>query len=65
VPLLTDNALAQLVEAAQICDGLAKGLRHPDWPLDAWDGLKRLVLMLVQSTASGSSRKTVRLALTA
>ena len=65
VPLLTDNTLAELVEAAQICDGLAKGLRHPDWPLDAWAGLKRLVLMLVQSTASHSSRKSVRLALTA
>jgi DNA polymerase-3 subunit delta len=65
VPLLTDNALAQLVEAAQICDGLAKGLKHPDWPLDAWEGLKRLVLMLVQWTASGGPRKSVRLVLTA
>jgi DNA polymerase-3 subunit delta len=65
VPLLTDNAIAQLVEAAQVCDGLAKGLKHPDWPFDAWEGLKRLVLMLVQWTASGSPRKTVRLALTA
>jgi DNA polymerase III subunit delta len=63
VPLLTDNAIAQLVEAAQICDGLAKGLRHPGWPLDAWEGLQRLVLMLVQWTASPSPRKTVRLAL--
>ncbi len=65
VPLLTDNAIAQLVEAAQICDGLAKGLKHPDWPVDAWDGLKRLVLMLVQWTAASPSRKTVKLALTA
>ena len=65
VPLLTDNALAQLVEAAQICDGLAKGLKHPDWPLDAWEGLKRLVLMLVQWTAGGGPRRSVRLALTA
>jgi DNA polymerase III subunit delta len=63
VPLLTDNAIAQLVEAAQVCDGLAKGLRHPGWPLDAWEGLQRLVLMLVQWTASPSPRKTVRLAL--
>lgn len=65
VPLLTDNALAQLIEAAQICDGLAKGLKHPDWPLDAWEGLKRLVLMLVQWTAGGGPHKSVRLALTA
>jgi DNA polymerase-3 subunit delta len=63
VPLLTDNALAQLVEAAQICDGLAKGLKHPGWPLDAWEGLKRLVLMLVQWTGGGGPRRSVRLAL--
>jgi len=52
VPLLGENALAQLLDAAQICDGLVKGLRHPDWPLDPWDALKRLVLMLVQHTAA-------------
>ena len=49
---LTDHAVAHLLEAAQVCDGLVKGLRHPDWPADPWDGLKRLVLMLVQQTAS-------------
>ncbi len=65
VPLLTDNAVAQLVEAAQICDGLAKGLRHPGWPQDPWEGLRRLVLMLVQWTGSASPRKAVRLALSA
>jgi DNA polymerase-3 subunit delta len=48
VPLLSEGAMAQLVAAAQVCDGLVKGLRHPDWPAEPWDGLKRLVLMLVQ-----------------
>jgi len=52
VPLVTDNALAQLLHAAQLCDGLVKGLKHPDWPADPWDGLKRLVLMTVQWTAT-------------
>ena len=52
VPLFTDNAVAALLQAAQVCDGLVKGLRHPDWPTDAWDGLKRLVLMTVQHTAA-------------
>jgi DNA polymerase-3 subunit delta len=52
VPLLGDNTLAQLLEAAQVCDGLVKGLKHPDWPQDPWDALKRLVLMLVQQTAA-------------
>jgi DNA polymerase-3 subunit delta len=52
VPLLTDHAVAHLLEAAQVCDGLVKGLKHPDWPNDPWDGLKRLVLMLVEQTAA-------------
>src|SRR4030095_12032470 len=50
VPLMTDNALAQLLHAAQLCDGLVKGLKHPDWPLDPWDGLKRLPLLTGQWT---------------
>lgn len=51
VPLLTDNALAALLDAAHVCDGLAKGLKHPDWPLDPWEGLRRLVLMLIEQLA--------------
>ena len=33
-----DHTLAHLLEAASVCDGLVKGLKHPDWPLDPWDG---------------------------
>jgi DNA polymerase-3 subunit delta len=55
VPLLTDNAVSELLHAAQVCDGLVKGLRHPDWPSEAWEGLKRLALMTMQWTA-GSPR---------
>ena len=64
VPLLGDATVAHLIEAAQVCDGLVKGLKHPDWPNDPWDGLKRLVLMLVQHTsavpAAGRGRAVVR-----
>jgi len=52
VPALSEPTVAYLIEAAQVCDGLVKGLKHPDWPDDPWDGLKRLVLMLVQHTAA-------------
>ena len=55
-PVLTDTALAELVEAAQVCDGLAKGLRHPGWPVDAWAGLRRLSLMICERVAA-SPRK--------
>jgi len=57
LPLFSDDALAQLLHAAQVCDGLVKGLRQPDWPLDPWEGLKRLVLMTLQcSAATGAPR---------
>jgi DNA polymerase III subunit delta len=68
-PMLNDHTVAHLLESAQVCDGLVKGLRHPDWPVDPWDGLKRLVLMLVQHTSAtpsagrGSVVMTQRLAL--
>ena len=63
LPLLSGHALAALVEAAQVCDGLVKGLPHPDWPRDPWDGRQRLVLWLARHTASASPRKPLRLAL--
>ena len=52
LPLLPEHAVGALLQAAQICDGLVKGLKHPDWPSDPWDGLKRLVLMLLQHTSA-------------
>ena len=52
VPLLGDNTLAQLLDAAQVCDGLVKGLSTRTGRTMPWAGLKRLVLMLVQQTAA-------------
>lgn len=65
VPLLNASDVAELIEAAQVCDGLIKGLKHPDWPVDPWDGLKRLVLLLAQRLTtngggSGRGRAPVR-----
>ena len=67
VPLLSEHTVAHLVEAAQVCDGLVKGLKHPDWPLDPWDGLRRLVLMVCERIDPGAARRPagLRLALTA
>jgi DNA polymerase-3 subunit delta len=66
LPAFSDHALAHLVESAQVCDGLVKGLKHPGWPLDAWEGLKRLSLLVMQHTASTSgTRGSPRLALVA
>ena len=52
VTLLSESTLAHLLEAAHVCDGLVKGLKHPDWPLDPWEALKRLVLMLAEQTGA-------------
>lgn len=52
LPMLADHQLAHWVESASICDGLVKGLRHPEWPADPWDGLKRLVLTMLQGLAA-------------
>jgi DNA polymerase-3 subunit delta len=65
VPLLSDHTLAHWVEAASVCDGLIKGLKHPHWPIDAWDGLKRLALMVTQHTAAPKPTQPLRLALQA
>ena len=49
LPALADHSLAHLLDAASICDGLCKGLRHPDWPEQPWEALRRLVLMCVDA----------------
>lgn len=48
VPRLSATDLAKLVQAASTCDGVVKGLRHPQWPQQPWDALRSLVLMTLQ-----------------
>ncbi len=57
VPLLNEVSIAHLLDAAQRCDGLVKGLKHPDWPPEPWDGLRRLVLMALECTASATRQR--------
>lgn len=56
LPLLADHQLAHLLETASLCDGVCKGLRHPEWPADAWEALRRLVLQMLQA-AAGKPRR--------
>jgi len=53
-PRLDSAQAGRLIQAAQVCDGLVKGLRHPDWPSDPWAALRRFALMLAE-TASGKT----------
>lgn len=63
-PRLAADTLAHWLDAASVCDGLVKGLRHPDWPLEPWDALRRLVLMMLQAVAATPrGQRPARLAL--
>ena len=57
--------LDALRDAASVCDGLVKGLRHEAWPADPWDGLQRLALMIVEALTPRSRGPSKRLALVA
>lgn len=58
VPRLDAHTLARLVSAAAICDGVVKGLKHPQWPDDPWAALQRLALMV--SKLAAPVRQTAR-----
>ena len=68
LPGLSTARLDRLVAAASVCDGLIKGLRHPDWPADPWDGLRRLLLLTLELLHGGTAPRgapVTRLALRA
>ncbi|HYR24677.1 MAG TPA: DNA polymerase III subunit delta [Aquabacterium sp.] len=48
LPQTKTPALARLVAHASTVDGIVKGLRHPQWPNDAWEALRRLALQLAE-----------------
>ena len=54
LPQTRATALARLVAHASTVDGIVKGLRHPQWPADGWEALRRLALELAQ-TAQGQA----------
>ncbi|HEX5311238.1 DNA polymerase III subunit delta [Aquabacterium sp.] len=46
LPRTKAASLVRLVTAASTVDGIVKGLRHPQWPQDPWEALRRLALQL-------------------
>ncbi|MHB1199621.1 MAG: DNA polymerase III subunit delta [Polaromonas sp.] len=46
LPHISGATLANLLQAAHKVDGLVKGLKQPDWPLDGWQALQRLAGMV-------------------
>jgi DNA polymerase-3 subunit delta len=66
LPLLADHQLAHLLAAGNVCDGIVKGLKHPEWPQEPWDALRRWVLMMLQhmpAPGAKGQRAGLRLAL--
>ena len=63
LPQLAGHQVASLLEAASICDGIVKGLKHPQWPHAPWQALRRLVLLLMHNTRGGVRANAPRLAL--
>jgi DNA polymerase-3 subunit delta len=59
VPRLDRHTTARLVAAAATCDGIVKGLKHPQWPQDPWAALQRLALMVARVAAPGAASRTV------
>ncbi|HEX5698377.1 MAG TPA: DNA polymerase III subunit delta, partial [Rhodoferax sp.] len=51
VPRLSDAVLANLLQAAHQVDGVVKGLKRPDWPVDSWQALQGLALRLCRACA--------------
>ena len=49
LPQLSAPTMARLLAAASVCDGIVKGLKHPDWPHEPWAALRRLLLMALQA----------------
>jgi len=52
LPRLDDRALARMLRAAHIVDGIVKGLKQSDWPASGWQALQRLALMLCRACAA-------------
>ncbi|WP_076999471.1 DNA polymerase III subunit delta [Variovorax sp. KK3] len=56
LPRLDERALARLLRAAHVVDGIVKGLKQPDWPASGWQALQRLALMLCRACAAAPAR---------
>jgi DNA polymerase-3 subunit delta len=52
LPRLSPALLAELLQSAHKVDGIVKGLKQGDWPMQGWQALQRLALQLCKACAS-------------
>ena len=58
LPRISAGQVAELLHAAQMVDGIVKGLKQPDWPTDGWQALHRLAQQLCALCTPGSTSAT-------
>ena len=51
LPRIAGPDVAALLQAASVCDGIVKGLKHPAWPQQPWPALQQLALMMLRASA--------------
>jgi DNA polymerase-3 subunit delta len=51
LPNLSSATLSQLLHSAHLVDGIVKGLKQTDWPIEGWQALHRLAMMLCRECA--------------
>ena len=56
LPQITGPQIADLLQAASICDGIVKGLKHPSWPHEPWDAVRRLMLMALEASLQAAAK---------
>ena len=51
LPRIKPAAVSRLLASAAAVDGVIKGLRHPQWPADPWEAIRRLAVQLSRTAA--------------
>jgi DNA polymerase-3 subunit delta len=51
LPRIKPAAVSRLLASAAAVDGVIKGLRHPQWPADPWEAIRRLAVQLSRAVA--------------
>lgn len=59
LPRLSAGLLNKLLESAHQVDGIVKGLKVADWPIDNWQALHRLAMRLCRACMPKSAERTM------
>lgn len=60
LPRLDIQTAQALVADSAVCDGIVKGLPHPQWPRDPWAALQRLALRMTRAAQAAPAGRSSR-----